>query len=779
MTPGLRRDAIVLGCVVIAGCALLAYVIPVHPAALWNIRCDRQQSVVKAREISTAFGVNTSGWDVKTYGDTEEEWGYFLQHHPTDDAASRFTPVYPKVEFDVPGKADRVVIELSAAGEVNQWEHKGYAKSAATDPGQARRIATLAFLRFVGAASSTFHAVTDVAATKNGLLFAWERPGQVTERFEATVNGSNLVKAQLKPIYNSSLEDAFRSRKHAISLLNTVTVVGPFVAGTVFAAGILVYWAVRRAIRYRFVLGLTTVAVAGAVISWLNFGRYSGQTNITIGDSPAAGWLAECLMLLLAILFYGVLAGASDAVGQGPKLATLRSIFSLSALNRSTGISVLAGLLCGPLFAALPLWISSWHLMGSEQMGDDNAALIYSVHAAVQSLHDFVDPAMLGLFGIGAAFLVRYIRKPKIAYGALLVLGTLMMGSVAAPSETSAAAYLLKGALLSLIYLVLFVRFDLLAVLSASYAVHVLWNASALLLQPARSLHVSGITALSVLGGLTVCAALAAWKGHELTVAETAGEQVRATSQREALMAEFSIAHRVQQHMLPQEAPEIPGCSVAAACHPAREVGGDLFDFLRLPDGRWTVGVGDVSGKGVPASLYMTLTKGLLVATTQDSSDLVDIAANVNGHIHTVAQRKTFVTMALGAFDPETRTLDHVRAGHNPTVWRRPSENATRWLNGPGIGLGLATDKLFRRATELERLQLQQGDMLVFYSDGLTEAMNSENEQFGEQRLASAVEEADDLDAGGARDSILAKVRTFLNGVPAQDDMTLVVLRVN
>jgi len=105
--------------------------------------------------------------------------------------------------------------------------------------------------------------------------------------------------------------------------------------------------------------------------------------------------------------------------------------------------------------------------------------------------------------------------------------------------------------------------------------------------------------------------------------------------------------------------------------------------------------------------------------------------------------------------------------------------NCTSLLNVPGIGLGMASGRLFRRTTELERVQLSQGDLLVFYSDGLTEAMNSGQEQFGEERLMRAVEEADGLDAGGIRESILSKVKTFLNGIPAQDDMTLVVLRVN
>jgi serine phosphatase RsbU (regulator of sigma subunit) len=439
----------------------------------------------------------------------------------------------------------------------------------------------------------------------------------------------------------------------------------------------------------------------------------------------------------------------------------------------------MTGLLCGPLLTALPLWVSSWHLFGSTRSGDYSAELIYSLHPALKSLDNFIDPAILGLFAIAVGFLERAVRKPAISFTLLFVVGTLLFGSNVKPSETSAAPWLLEGVLLFLIYRELFARFDLLAALSAAYSSSVIWSAAAQLLEPARSLHVSGITALGVLSGMTVFAAAVAWRGRELAAPESIGEHILPASQRDSLMAEFSIAHRVQQQMLPENPPEIPGCTIAACCHPAREVGGDLFDFLKLPDGRWTIGVGDVSGKGVPAALYMTLTKGLLVATTADNSDLLDIVANVNEHIHAVTERKTFVTLALGAFDPETRSFEHVRAGHNPIVWRRSSDNATALLNAAGIGLGLAPGRLFRRTTELERLQLSQGDLLVFYSDGLTEAMNSSQEQFGEDRLLQAVAEAGSLDVSGIREFILTRVKTFLNGIPAQDDMTLVVLRVN
>jgi sigma-B regulation protein RsbU (phosphoserine phosphatase) len=249
-------------------------------------------------------------------------------------------------------------------------------------------------------------------------------------------------------------------------------------------------------------------------------------------------------------------------------------------------------------------------------------------------------------------------------------------------------------------------------------------------------------------------------------------------AEREKLLAEFSVARRAQQDMLPRAMPEIPGYSIAASCTPSLEVGGDLYDFLKLRDGRVGIGVADVSGKGVPAALYMTLTKGLLSSVTRNSSELGPVVEEVNRHLHGVTRKKVFVTMALGFLDAKKRVLECVRAGHNPMVWRQKDKGLTTLVTPGGLGLGITASKVFGAQLKVEELALSEGDAVVFYSDGITEAMNRSLEQFGEQRLMEAVERTDNLAAPAAHDSILGEVRSFLDGVHPQDDMTLVVLRV-
>jgi sigma-B regulation protein RsbU (phosphoserine phosphatase) len=751
-----------------------------HPAAHWNIAIDRQQSIVKAREISGAFGVNTSSWTAIVDTSTDSHRGFYARTHPDDAAAKRFTPIYPKIALTAPGGSDRVFVELGANGAINQWQRKGYPKSGAVDVAQARSIAENALHRIVGSDAAAFQQVTDAASSGTGLAFAWERSGGFTERFEATVDGPQLAKAELKPVYNSGLEKQRNALKHYRNVFDVIGVLLPFMAGVALCVWIYIYWAVRRAVRHRFVFALTGLVVLWCVINWFNWFQQDQLFDaLQSGESHFKIWLVGGLFLASLWLLYLVVCGAMDAVTPGPKLATLRSIFSSFAFNRRMGASALAGLACGPLIAAIPMSLASVGFLHPHASGDYDTLQVYSSEPGLAAINIVFDGVLVGLLGAFAGVLSRFIRSGKAVFAILFLVGAVIMATRVPPNDMSIAVFLPAGALVFLVYHQLFFRMDMLAALMAAYCASVLFNATALLMQPARSFYVSGITALGWLAALSIGAALVAWRGSALAIEEATSADSAAKSQREALMAEFSIAHRVQQQMLPERPPEIPGFSIAASCQPAREVGGDLFDFLRLPDGRWTITVGDVSGKGVPASLYMTLTKGLLIAATQDSGDLLDIIASVNGHIHEVTERKTFVTMALGALDPQTRCFDHVRAGHNPVVLRRAENNETSFLNTPGIGLGMVSNTLFQRSTRLGRVQLNSGDVLVFYSDGLTEAMNRNEEQFGEDRLVATLEGVDGLDAAAVRERILARVSTFLDGVPPQDDMTIVVVRVN
>jgi sigma-B regulation protein RsbU (phosphoserine phosphatase) len=210
---------------------------------------------------------------------------------------------------------------------------------------------------------------------------------------------------------------------------------------------------------------------------------------------------------------------------------------------------------------------------------------------------------------------------------------------------------------------------------------------------------------------------------------------------------------------------------------PAREVGGDLYDFLEFPDGQWGLCVADVSGKGVPAALYMTMTKGLLASESRFATDLRELVLALNEPLYLAGRKKTFVTLALTRLDPATGRVTLVRAGHNPVIWRRARLNKTVTLQPGGIGVGLVSNKLFGPKLKQQAIDLEPGDTLVLYSDGLTEAENPTSELFGEERLVQAIEMSDCLDAQASLQRILHAVNEFKQDADPHDDLTLVILK--
>ncbi len=350
------------------------------------------------------------------------------------------------------------------------------------------------------------------------------------------------------------------------------------------------------------------------------------------------------------------------------------------------------------------------------------------------------------------------------------------------PLRTSAPALIFASLLQAYLLIWLYRNFGLLAVMISAIASNAALNSAALLAQPSISLQASGRNVMIFLGVALIAALVGLWRSSEPTEEEIAVKKTAENRvERERLQAEFSVARKAQLRMLPDAPPSAPGIAISAVCNPSREVGGDLYDFLALPEGKIGVVIADVSGKGVPASLYMTLTKGLLDSIAEHKTDPGEILREVNRHLYDVCRRKTFVTMFLGVIDPLRRTLSYARAGHNPTILHRSngdSERKTWMLKSPGMGMGFNNGGVFDQSLKVETIQLERGDKLFFYSDGITEAMNEKRDEYGEGRLMTMAERTDGLNAEQSRDAVMADVAGFLGTVHPQDDQTLVVLHI-
>jgi len=244
--------------------------------------------------------------------------------------------------------------------------------------------------------------------------------------------------------------------------------------------------------------------------------------------------------------------------------------------------------------------------------------------------------------------------------------------------------------------------------------------------------------------------------------------------EQERLKRELEIAADVQRSILPAEFPNIPGFEFAAYARPAREVGGDYYDLFPLDDGHFGLVMADVSGKGIHAALYMAVTRALFLAKAVEYRSPRDAAFQIHDLLMTSSDSDLFVTVFYGIVDRVTREMRYVRAGHDLPIHFRPQTGQLSLLQAPGRFLGSLDGLILNEAG----VQLVPGDVLVCYSDGLTDAESSHDSRYGLERLKMVVAGAAEQSAHGLAQTIIADVDAFRAGTPQPDDLTLLVMKV-
>lgn len=263
--------------------------------------------------------------------------------------------------------------------------------------------------------------------------------------------------------------------------------------------------------------------------------------------------------------------------------------------------------------------------------------------------------------------------------------------------------------------------------------------------------------------------------------------------QKERLDRELEIASEIQVHLLPSQCPEIDGVELAAACITANRVGGDYYDFIptnydrihpSTPENKgvnsvpWSIVIGDVMGKGVPAGLIMTMTRGMLRAEVLNRHTPARILQHLNRVMYDDLENShRFVTLFYSEYDPQTRTLSYTNAAHNPPLWWRSETGKIERLDTWGMLIGLEADSQYEDA----KVQLAPGDTVIYYTDGFTDAMNANGDRFDEENLLQCFQQAcqQGYKPQAILDYLFDRVQQFIGvGNRHGDDMTIVVLQV-
>ncbi len=261
----------------------------------------------------------------------------------------------------------------------------------------------------------------------------------------------------------------------------------------------------------------------------------------------------------------------------------------------------------------------------------------------------------------------------------------------------------------------------------------------------------------------------------EQRVAEQVEELRRTHIEKERLQKELEIARDIQQSFLPQVIPQIEGFELAAINIPAREVGGDFYDFIPITEDKWGLLIADVSGKGVPAALFMALSRTIVRTNTIGNLAISEAICKANEFLTEESQTSNmFVTLFYAVLDTKKRSLTYVNAGHNPSLVIKPATGEVIILEGKGIALGVMPD------IDLEKREilLEKDDIVVFYTDGVTEGINEQEEEFGEERFIEVIKKNHNLPAQGIIEQIQQEIVTFSNNHPQFDDITLMVLKI-
>lgn len=251
--------------------------------------------------------------------------------------------------------------------------------------------------------------------------------------------------------------------------------------------------------------------------------------------------------------------------------------------------------------------------------------------------------------------------------------------------------------------------------------------------------------------------------------------------QRERLDREMEIGAEIQLQLLPRHCPAIPGLDLAARCRNASHVGGDYYDFILQTLGRethWGIAIGDVMGKGVPAGLIMTMLRGMLRAEVLNGHAPARVLQNLNRVIYSdLEHANRFVTLFYSEYDPGTRRLLFSNAAHNPPLLWRAADHHIHRLDTLGMLIGLDAASRYEQADVV----LQPGDVVLYYTDGFTDAANDQGDRFDEENLLQAFRQAceQQVTAQSILERLFGAVQHFAGDQPRQDDMTLVVMRVS
>lgn len=388
-----------------------------------------------------------------------------------------------------------------------------------------------------------------------------------------------------------------------------------------------------------------------------------------------------------------------------------------------------------------------------------------------------ISSVVLTFFIINISYRKWHKRWLSVLLSAIVVtLGFVV--TVTIPSTNMFSMDIVLILLLGIIYGIIYFRYGLLTLVCTQFTIMLLRGLGYLSAGTGTFFEINtAIIILVYISGLVIY--IVSRVRNENFVLEKYGlpSHVERISERERMKKELELAAKIQLSLLPKENPAIEGYDFAGISIPAKEAGGDYYDFVNLGGHELGIAIGDVSGKGMGAAIYMTLTKGILQAHAEENASPKTVLGKVNRLLYRTIEKNTFVSMFYAILDYQNDTLLYSRAGHNPGILCSGTDGNTRFLKSKGMALGLEEGTIFKNTLVEESIDIKPGDVLVLYTDGFTEAMNNNMDEYGEERFTNLISSSTNKSSGEILELILEDVSSFIEEYPQHDDMTIVIIK--
>lgn len=543
-------------------------------------------------------------------------------------------------------------------------------------------------------------------------------------------------------------------------------------------------------------LGLTlflVVFVLGLIRSVNEFPVTGFGVTIGIMSAFNVKLIAFMYEILLKNVFLGILLLTSWAVGEAyarsqwqEKLNSIDSLFNNKFFTQNTGISLLRGGAIG-FSTTMIYFIITTLVTGkdreiiqiSQPFGETFQYYVPVISMVIVSLLIALVCEVIFRFFIINVVYYHWKRKwlAIVIAAVLWPIGYTIFADY--PIYSSIPLNLGLTLVMGIIFGWLYFKYDLLTLIAATASANLIFHALPLFASSADWHRVSLYTLIILIFIPVIQIVVSFIRKDEFKYTyEGLPKHIRRISERERMQKELEIARNVQMGLLPKNNPNIKGFDISGTCLPAKEVGGDYFDFVTLSPQKLGIAVGDVSGKGVPAAIYMTLTKGILQSHADDTVSPRLVLNKVNKLLYRNIEKNSFVSMFYAVLDIENNSLTFARAGHNPGIMINQQDGSNQELNTDGIALGLEEGTVFNEKLKEQTITLSSGDTLVFYTDGFTEAMDPMKNEFGEEKFVQLISQNREKSAQQLIDILVNSVNAFSKDTLQHDDMTVVVIKI-